>query len=84
MMPPPGGPPPFTSVTQVRVSPPSTFSAGCDGVPATGTLYTNTAAEPYLAVNPTSPMNLISACSRTAGRMAGRRALISPRPSMAV
>ena len=59
--PPPPLPPPFTSVTQVRVSQPSTFSAGCDGVAATGTLYTNTAAEPYLAVNPTSPMNLISA-----------------------
>lgn len=59
--PPPGAPPPFTSVTQVRVSQLSTFSAGCDGVAATGTLYTNTAAEPYLAVNPTSPMNLISA-----------------------
>jgi len=58
---PPGGPPPFTSVTEVRVSPPATFSAGCDGVPATGTLYTDTVAEPYLAVNPTSPMNLISA-----------------------
>ena len=61
LMPPPGGPPPFTSVTQVRVSQASTFTAGCDGVPATGTLYTNTAAEPYLAVNPTSPLNLISA-----------------------
>jgi len=36
---PPGGPPPFTSVTQVRVSQASTFTAGCDGVPATGTLY---------------------------------------------
>ena len=59
--PPPPLPPPFHSVTQVRVSQPSTFSAGCDGVAATGTLYTNTAAEPYLAVNPTSPMNLISA-----------------------
>src|SRR6195256_127571 len=58
---PPVGPPAFTSVTQVRVSPPSAFSAGCDGVPATGTLYTDTAAEPYLALNPTSPMNLISA-----------------------
>src|SRR3984893_17390385 len=57
----PAGPPPFTSVTEVRVSQASTFSAGCDGVPATGTLYTDTAAEPYLAVNPTSPMNLISA-----------------------
>jgi hypothetical protein len=57
---PPGGPPAFTSVTEVRVSQAS-FSAGCDGVPATGTLYTDTAAEPYLAVNPTSPLNLISA-----------------------
>src|SRR4030081_258564 len=57
----PAGPPPLTSVTQVRVSQASTFSAGCDGVPASGTLYTDTAAEPYLAVNPTSPMNLISA-----------------------
>jgi hypothetical protein len=58
-MTPPVGP--VTSVTQVRVSQASTFSAGCDGVPATGTLYTDTAAEPYLAVNPTSPLNLISA-----------------------
>src|SRR3984893_14510377 len=58
---PPGGPPPFTSVTQVRVSQASTFSAGCDGVPATGTLYTDTAAEPYLAVNSTPPLHLISA-----------------------
>jgi len=63
-MPPPGGPPPFTSVAQVRVSQPATFSPGCDGVPATGTLYTDTAAEPSLAVNPTSPVNLISAWQR--------------------
>ncbi len=60
-MPPPGGPPPFTSVTEARVSQPSTFLGGCDGVAATGTLYTDTAAEPYLVVNPASPMNLISA-----------------------
>jgi len=45
----------------VRVSRPATFSPGCDGVPATGRLYSDTAAEPYLAVNPTSPLNLISA-----------------------
>lgn len=54
-------PPPFTSVTQVRVSQASTFSAGCDGVAATGTLYTNTAAEPYVVISPTSPMNLVAA-----------------------
>src|SRR5437762_10894909 len=35
--------PPFTSVTQVRVSQSATFTAGCDGVAATGTLYTGTA-----------------------------------------
>ncbi len=57
----PPAPPPFTSVTQVRVSQPSTFSSGCDGVASTGTLYTNTAAEAYIAVNPLSPMNLIAA-----------------------
>ena len=54
-------PPLFTAVTQVRVSHPSTFAAGCDGMPASGTLYTDTAAEPYLAVNPTNPSNLIAA-----------------------
>ncbi|HEX4649176.1 MAG TPA: sialidase family protein, partial [Steroidobacteraceae bacterium] len=59
--PPPTPPPPFTSVTQVRVSQASTFSAGCDGVAATGTLYTNTAAEPYVVISPTSPMNLVAA-----------------------
>jgi hypothetical protein len=45
----------------VRVSQPSTFSAGCDGVASTGTLYTNTAAEPYIALNPLSPTHLIAA-----------------------
>jgi hypothetical protein len=60
-LPPSSGPPPFAAVTQVRVSQASTFGAGCDRVAATGTLYSNTAAEPYLAVNPTSPMNLIGA-----------------------
>jgi len=55
-------PPPFTSVQQIRLSQPSTFTPGCDGVsPETGTLYTNTAVEPYLVVNPFNPMNLIAA-----------------------
>ena len=50
-----------SSVALVRVSQPSTFPAGCDGVAPSGTLYTDTVAEPYLAVNPTSPANLIGA-----------------------
>src|SRR5262252_7026044 len=54
--------PPFTSVQQIRVSLPSTFTSGCDGVTAeSGTLYTNTAVEPYLVANPFNPLNLIAA-----------------------
>jgi len=54
--------PPFTSVQQIRVSLPSTFASGCDGVTAeSGTLYTNTAVEPYLVANPFNPLNLIAA-----------------------
>ena len=53
-------PPPFTSVQQIRVSQPSMFTAGCDGVAPSGTLYTNTTVEPSLAVNPFNPMNLSS------------------------
>jgi hypothetical protein len=55
-------PPPFTSVQQIRVSQPSTFAPGCDGVmSANGTLYTDTAVEPYLVASPFNPMNLIAA-----------------------
>ncbi|HEY1874101.1 MAG TPA: hypothetical protein VGG67_06840, partial [Steroidobacteraceae bacterium] len=55
-------PPPFSSVQQIRVSQASKFASGCDGVtPENGTLYTNTAVEPYLVANPFNPMNLIAA-----------------------
>ncbi len=54
--------PPFTSVEQIRVSQPSSFPAGCDGVAVeTGTLYPNTAVEPTLVVNPFNPLNLVAA-----------------------
>jgi hypothetical protein len=55
-----GGPPPFTAVPQVRVSQPTSLPAGCDGVAPSGTLYTGTAIEPALAVNPVTPANLIA------------------------
>lgn len=60
MPPAPPVPPAFTSVPQVRVSQPSAFAPGCDGATPTGTLYVDTAAEPYLAVNPTNQLNLIA------------------------
>src|SRR5258708_40299054 len=53
-------PPPYTSVTLAQLSKAPTFTPGCDGVPPTGTLYVDTAAEPSFVVNPASPMNLIA------------------------
>ncbi|HWZ64062.1 MAG TPA: sialidase family protein [Steroidobacteraceae bacterium] len=53
-------PPPYTSTTLVQLSKVSTFAAGCDGGGGSGTLYTNTTAEPSFVVNPTNPMNLIA------------------------
>lgn len=41
----------------VRVSDTTPFAAGCS--PLTGTLYTNSEVEPYLAINPTNPQNLV-------------------------
>ena len=57
-----GGPAPFpySSTTLVQLSKTSTFAAGCDGVAADGTLYTDTAVEPSFVVNPANPMNLIA------------------------
>src|SRR5579872_358676 len=52
-------PPPRPSVHLVRVSQPTTFTSNCDGAAVDGTLYVGAAVEPYLAVNPTSPVNLI-------------------------
>jgi hypothetical protein len=54
-------PPAYSSVALVQVSKASTFVPGCDGVAPTGTLYTDTAAEPSVVVNPTNPMNVIAA-----------------------
>lgn len=53
--------PPFTAVTQVRVSQDLALTPNCDGVAVTGTLYANTAATPALAVHPLVPMNLVAA-----------------------
>ena len=53
-------PPPFTSVPLVRVSPPSTLAAGCNGA-QTGTVFRDAEVEPSVAINPLSPANLIGA-----------------------
>jgi hypothetical protein len=38
----------------------SPFTTGCDGVPASGTLYVNSEVEPMIAANPANPNNLIA------------------------
>jgi BNR repeat-like domain len=53
-------PPPYTSTTLVQLSKASTFAAGCDGLRQSGTLYTDTTAEPSFVVNPKNAMNLIA------------------------
>lgn len=71
-----GGPPPFTSVTQVLASQqPAGLTPNCDGVAATGTLYTGTAAEPYLAISPLNPTNLIAAWQQNRWSDGGAQAI---------
>lgn len=48
-----------TPPPQYRVSAPSPFAASCDGVAATGTLFTNSEVEPSVAISPVDPNNLI-------------------------
>jgi len=70
-------PPPFSSVQQIRISQPSTFAAGCDGVVApSGTLYTDTAVEPYLVVNPFNPTNLVAAWQQNRWSNGGAQGLM--------
>lgn len=52
--------PPFTSVPLVTISQPSALAAGCNGA-QTGTLYLHAEVEPSVAINPSSPLNLIGA-----------------------
>jgi hypothetical protein len=50
---------PATPPPQYRVSASSPFSAGCDGVAATGTSFINSEVEPSVAINPLDSNNLI-------------------------
>jgi hypothetical protein len=72
---PPATPPP-TSILVARVSQPSTFSANCDGVAANGTLYVGSVVEPYLAVNPTSHVNLIGTWQQNRWSSGGSQGLM--------
>jgi hypothetical protein len=64
-------------VPQVRVSSSSTFAAGCDGIAAeTGTVYPNTAVEPYLVINTFNASNLVAAWQQDRWSNGGSRGLM--------
>ena len=67
-----GAAPPATGAELVRISGLSSNPDGgdptdpaavtaCNGAPQTGLVYRNSETEPYIAVNPTNPMNMIAA-----------------------
>ena len=50
-------PPPSASLVQASQSTP--FNTTCNGAPQSGRLYPQAEVEPYVAVNPTNPLNVI-------------------------
>lgn len=46
---------------QVRITGTTPFADGCDGVPATGTVYASSEVEPHVAVDPGNPNHLVAA-----------------------
>ena len=53
----------------------SPFAAGCEGVPTTGLAYTGAEVEPWIAVNPANPNNLIGAWQQDRWSNGGARGL---------
>jgi hypothetical protein len=57
----PQGAAPLAGGLTFRASGPSPFAAGCDGVPPSGEVFINSEVEPFVAVNPRHPLNLVAA-----------------------
>jgi hypothetical protein len=58
-----------------RASAETPFAAGCSGVPDTGTLYPNAEVEPFAAVNPRFPLNLVGVWQQDRWSNGGARGL---------
>jgi hypothetical protein len=69
--------PPPQPDPQFRVSAASPFAPGCDGVPASGTLYINAEVEPMLAVNPRNPNHLVGVWQQDRWSTGGARGLLT-------
>jgi hypothetical protein len=68
-------PPPPVALTQVSGLTP--FESGCDQQAPTGTNYRSSEVEPYLAVNPTDPDNLIGTWQQDRWSNGGARGLLA-------
>ncbi len=62
---------------QFLASATSPFATGCDGVPATGTLFANGEVEPMVAVNPINPANLVGVWQQDRWSNGGSHGLIT-------
>ena len=62
---------------QYRASAATPFTDGCDLSPPTGALYANAEVEPYIAVNPTNPANLIGVWQQDRWSDGGARGLLT-------
>lgn len=69
--------PPAPPVPLVQVSGLTGFAIGCDQQAATGTLHASSEVEPWLAVNPTNPDNLIGVWQQDRWSDGGARGLVA-------
>ena len=69
------GPPPYSAVPQVKVSQPTSFPAGCDGVPPDGILYPDTAIEPQIAADQLNNSFLIATWQQNRWSSGGSQAI---------
>ena len=68
---------PATPPPQFRVSPATPYVANCDGVAPTGTLFTNSEVEPFVAINPLDANNLIAVWQQDRWSNGGARGTVT-------
>lgn len=68
-------PPPSASLSQASAASP--FSGDCNGAPQSGQLYLQAEVEPYIAVNPSSPLNVIGIWQQDRWSNGGAQGLIA-------
>lgn len=68
-------PPPSASLSQASTASP--FNSSCNGAPQNGQLYMQAEVEPYIAVNPSSPLNVIGIWQQDRWSNGGAQGLIA-------